>query len=96
MDIDINDEYKPKELRISFVGRGEVKGFLFEQVEKSNKAYIYEVSDTFGHKWHEVFTRREDARFGKIAYPKSNSFGLWVWSARTIEKAQLRFNLISN
>ena len=80
-----------KELPFSFDGRGEVKGFTFIQVKRSKLAYIYKVLDTFGNQWYEVFKRRENARFGQIAYPKSKAFGIWAWSARTIEKANERF-----
>ena len=57
-----------KELPFSFDGRGEVKGFTFIQVKRSKLAYIYKVLDTFGNQWYEVFKRRENARFGQIAY----------------------------
>ena len=30
-----------KELEKVFIGRGEVKGFYFEQVAKSDKVYLY-------------------------------------------------------
>lgn len=83
-----------KELPLSFNGRGEVKGFCFNQIERSNLAYIYAVCDTSGNKWYEVFQRRIDARFGNISYPKANSFGITAWSARTIEKAYSRFDLL--
>ena len=85
-------ENSPKELPLTFEGRGEVKGFSFKQVKRSNTAHLYEVSDTFGNKWYEVFIRKENARFGNIAYPKQKAFGVSAWSARTIEKAIKRFD----
>ena len=44
-------------LDISFEGKGEVKGFLFTQVVKGEKSYIYEVK--FNNSRHyEVFKRK--------------------------------------
>ncbi len=91
-----NQSGEPKELSQNFVGKGQVKGFLFKQIEKSTEAYIYKVSDSFGNLGYEVFLRRIDARFGNISYPKANSFGITAWYARTLEKAYKRFEMISN
>jgi hypothetical protein len=88
----LNNENNPRELLLMFEGRGEVKGFSFKQVKRSNTAYLYEVSDTFGNKWYEVFIRKTNARFGNIAYPNQNAFGVSAWSARTMEKANKRFD----
>lgn len=89
------DDKELKELPIEFIGRGEVKGFRFKQIKRSDRAYIFEVSDDFGKFWYEVFTRKIDSRFGKIAYPKSSAFGVWAWSARTMEKAWQRLEKIN-
>ncbi|AMR34254.1 hypothetical protein A0256_23775 [Mucilaginibacter sp. PAMC 26640] len=88
-------ENNPTELPLYFDGRGEVKGFVFKQVKRSNTAYLYEVSDTFGNKWYEVFKRKINARFGNIVYPKQDAFGVSAWSARTFELANQRFELIT-
>lgn len=80
-----------KELPMSFIGKGQVKGFQFKQICRSNKAYIYQVCDTFGNRWYEVFLRRIDVRFGNISYPKANSFGVTAWGTSIKEKAILRF-----
>jgi hypothetical protein len=85
----------PLELPLTFEGKGEVKGFTFRQVKRSNTAYLYEVSDTFGNKWYEVFTHKINARFGNIVYPKQNAFGISAWSCRTIEKAIYRFEILN-
>jgi len=84
-----------KELPEFFIGRGEVKGCSFRLVQRSCSAYIYEVLQPFCDKRYEVFKRKEDARFGKIAYPKASAFGIWAWSARTIEKAEKYFHQIN-
>jgi hypothetical protein len=85
----------PTELPTSFIGRGEVKGYQFNQVRRSNEAYIFEVYDTFGNRWYEVFKRVIDTRFNKIAYPKSKSFGISAWTAKTLPIAEERFQLIA-
>ena len=85
-------ENSPKELPLTFEGKGEVKGFSFRQVKRSDTAYLFEVSDTFGNLWYEIFIRKINARFGNLVYPKQNAFGVSAWSARTIEKAIKRFD----
>lgn len=85
-------ENSPIELPISFVGKGEVKGFSFKQIKRSNTAYLYEVSSTFGAKWYEVFKCKVNARFGNITYPKQKSFGISAWTCKTIERATEKFN----
>ena len=77
----------PIELPSDYVGRVEVRGFLFKQITKSFRLYLYKVSGTFENRWYELFKRRDDSRFGKIADPKSNSFGISAWSLRIIEEA---------
>ena len=81
----------------TFIGRGEVKGHRFTQIEFQNKTYIYEVYDTSGNKRYEVFKEVVDGRFGKISYPKSKAFGLTAWTFPTLELSKKRFSyLISN
>jgi len=85
----------PTELPLSFTGRGEVKGYQFNQVKSLYDAYIYEVYDTLGNRWYEVFKKVIDTRFHKIAYPKSKSFGINAWTAKTFQAAEGRFQLIA-
>ena len=78
-----------KELQTTFIGRGEVKGFLFRQIERTERAYIYEVSHPDVKKPHyEVFRRRENDRFGAVSYPKANAFGIWAWTYFTLAEAR--------
>lgn len=88
------NEFRPKHSALTFEDRGEVKGFIFKQIEKSDRTYKYEVSNTFGHKGYEVFSHRENGRFDKITHLKSNLFGMWPWTARNLEKANERYNLL--
>ena len=90
-------ENKTELLPIEFIGTGEVSGFKFKQVYSDELAYIYKVSD--GHITFEVFKRKtapicldfgkriySETQFKEI-YPKSNSFGFWAWSCKTLDSA---------
>lgn len=74
-----------KELPLEFTGIGEVRGFKFSQFQKSDKGYIYQVTDG-GQPWFEVFQRKIN-QFGGVFYPKAKSFGLWAWSTRNLGTA---------
>lgn len=61
-----------------FIGKGEVDGFDFRQVYKSDKFYIYLVRG----RYYEIFDKRF---FGnKVKYPRAVDFGYWAW---TFQKA---------
>lgn len=79
-----------KELKKEFIGEGEVKGFLFTQLEASEKAYLYKVSDGKIH--YEVFQKRVNERYGNICKPTSKSFGRWAWTYRNYQEAINKFN----
>ena len=78
-----------KELELSFDGTGEVRGYLFQQIEKSENAYIYKVQNPVITRCHyEVFERKKspvcidfekriysETDF-KESYPKSKDFGV--------------------
>jgi hypothetical protein len=74
-----------KELPLEFTGKGEVKGFLFKQINKTDNRYLYEVSSA-GAVWYEVFDRKLN-QYGGVSYPKAKSFGKWAWSTRSLDKA---------
>jgi hypothetical protein len=82
----------PKELPVSFSGRGEVKGFLFRQIAKSAAGYLYEVSTPYGLHHFEVFKKSENTRFGCISYPTAKRFGLIAKTCRTYKEAINQFN----
>lgn len=76
------------ELPSSFIGRGEVKGFLFEKVESNGYAYIYKVTAVEGARpYYEIFEHRVNTQFGNNMYPKSNSFGKWAWTTYDLDRA---------
>ena len=83
-----------KELEKEFIGRGEVRGFIFTQLIKNEYGYIYQVSNN-GNIHFEVFRRKENTQFNCISYPKSPSFGIWAWSKTTFEDAQNILNEIT-
>lgn len=83
-----------KQLEETFIGKGEVKGFSFTQIKKSNLAYLYIVDTGFGTHY-EVFKHKENTQFNCISYPKSNSFGIWAWSYLSLDKATDKFELLS-
>jgi hypothetical protein len=80
-----------KELDKEFIGKGEVRGFKFTQLEATNQAYLYEV-DMNGAIYYEVFKRRENTRFGCVSYPTGEAFGLWAQTIRDYNKALSYFN----
>jgi len=86
-----------KELKESFKGKGEVKGFFFTQIVKKDYGYIYRVTtdvDTNRFMHYEVFKRVENKRFECVSYPKSKSFGKWAWTCSNMERAMVRLEEI--
>lgn len=94
-----------KLLDLEFEGKGEVSGVKFKQLKRTEKAFLYELTDIeTGKKRYEVFENKpsKDAEctFGSLTvryeakevYPKSNSFGLWAWCMTSLEKALSKFD----
>lgn len=84
-----------KELEKTFIGRGEVKGFKFEQLFANSRAFVYKV-DNHIQTYYEVFLRKQNTKFGTISYPRSKSFGLWAWWYSNLDKAMAKFNQLTN
>ena len=85
-----------RELQEEFIGKGEVKGFKFTQIKKTEYAYLYQVEDYSTNRMrYEVFKRRINKRYECVSYPKSKSFGLWAWSIFNYQKALQKFEEIS-
>ena len=93
--MEISASTQVKELPLKFEGRGEVKGYSFQQVKCNEFAYIYEVLATNGSKWYEVFTMRVNDLYGNVSYPGSRQFGITAWTCKTLEKAEKRYQVIS-
>ena len=80
-----------KELEEVYIGKGQVKGFVFTQLEKSAFAYTYEVN-TGDNIFYEVFYRRENNRFNCVSRPTNNAFGVWAWTFKNREDANNKFD----
>lgn len=82
-----------KELKNTYYGVGEIKGYELKQLVKSEKGYIYEKTHVeTGSTTFEVFKRKENKYYNCISYPSSKSFGLWAWEVQTLERAKEKFN----
>ena len=83
-----------KQLEKEFIGRGEVKGFIFTQIKKSKLAYVYKVNCN-GSEHYEVFKHKENTQFNCVSYPKTPSFGLWAWTYKSYDLAIEKFDLLN-
>lgn len=81
-----------KQLKEQFSGTGEVRGYDFGLICKTNQGFLYEVrlSGIITH--YEVFHRKTNNRWACISYPTSKAFGIWAWSYSCLEKAQQKLN----
>lgn len=84
-----------RELETTFIGRGEVRGFQFKQIDRTPSGYLYEVTCN-GDIHFEVFKRIENRRFDIVSYPGSKAFGLWAWTYPTLELARQKLAEISH
>lgn len=83
MDLEKEEIMEIKELEEVIKGRGEMKGFIFTQLKKSDFAYLYDVlEEESGHKTYEVFRRRENVQFGCVSYPSSKGFGDYIYMGK--------------
>jgi hypothetical protein len=78
---------KIKQLEEKFTGRGEVRGFQFAQICKTDRAFCYEVRTNGIITHYEVFNRKINNRFGCESYPTANAFGIWAWTYTCLGKA---------
>lgn len=84
-----------KQLPKQFSGRGEVRGFQFTLICKTEHAFLYEVQNG-GHLPHyEVFLLKINIRFNCESYPTAKAFGIWAWTNREKKKALLKLFEIS-
>ena len=79
-----------RELEEEFVGRGEVKGFLFKQLKFEDGVYLYQVTSE-SSLYYEVFERRGNSQYDCVSYPALKSFGVWAFTTVSLDKAYLRF-----
>ena len=84
-----------EKLKVAFIGKGEVKGMIFNKVAETDLGYIYSVGDHF-----EVFRKKivnkidwetkQPTGEQKETYPKSNSFGVWAWTFKSLALAKVQ------
>ena len=80
-----------KELKSYFVGIGQVKGYVFNQIKATKYAYLYEVSENnIIH--YEVFKRYENTLYDCVSYPTDKAFGVWAWTTTSLERAEDMLN----
>ena len=75
-----------KELKEYFSGIGQVKGYVFNQISKTDKAFLYEVrgNNTIHY---EIFKRLENTMYDCVSYPTYKAFGVWAWTTYDLERA---------
>lgn len=82
-------------LKTHFYGRGEVRGFLFSQMEASDKAYLYRVTTPQNDIHFEVFKHKVNKSpvldVPQVSYPSSRAFGAWAWHHGTLESAYKKY-----
>ena len=83
-----------KLLEKEFTGKGEVRGFEFKQVQKSNTAYVYEVNSGTTI-YYEVFRRVVNTKRQKEVYPLAKHFSIWAWTQMNYESAKRKFNQLN-
>ena len=92
-----------QKLELQFTGKGEVKGFNFQQVYKNEKGYVYKVHSQESE-YFEAFLRKSTAlcinfekreysqtEFKEI-YPKSKDFGVWAWTTGSLQDGINKLN----
>lgn len=77
-----------RQLKTDFIGKGEVKGFEFTQLKKTDYGYIYAVNNG-ENVYFEVFKYKENDKYDCVLYPKTKdfAFGAWAFATSTFEHA---------
>ena len=84
-----------RELRTDFTGLGQVRGFKFTQMSKTDSAFLYEVN-TGDMIFYEIFKRRYNTWFNCISYPTNKAFGISAFTTPNLERAYEILNDLSN
>lgn len=80
-----------KELKEYFSGRGQVKGYVFNQIKRTELAYLYEVKGE-GKPHYEIFKRKENTMYDVVSYPTNKAFGIWAWTTNSLDRANEIFD----
>lgn len=83
-----------KELKEYFTGIGQVKGYIFNQLNKTDYAYLYEVKEN-NRTHYEVFLRKENTLYDCVSYPTEKAFGKWAWTCMDYKSAYDKMTEIS-
>jgi hypothetical protein len=78
-----------RELKKQFDGKGQVKGYEFNQILATPYGYIYAVSHKGVVRHHEVFKRIENNYYNVVSYPTDKAFGKWAWTAYRLLRAKI-------
>lgn len=81
-----------KHIPEQFTGHGEVKGFEFGLICKTNRGFCYKVMIDGITTHFEVFHRKINKRFACESYPTAKAFGIWAWTYKCLGKAIRRLN----
>ena len=84
-----------RELQEQFDGKGQVRGYTFTQISKTEWGFIYEVEHG-GHRHYEVFKKRLNHRFDTVSYPTDKAFGKWAWTCMSLDNAEERLKEIAH
>lgn len=87
--------YNMKELKEYFSGRGQVKGYVFNQLKRTKHAYLYEVKGD-GTPHYEIFKRKENTMYDVVSYPTNKAFGVWAWTTPSLSRANEIFDKLNN
>jgi hypothetical protein len=77
-----------KELQTQFTGKGQVKGYDFNQITATPYGYIYAKTSLEGTNTFEVFKRLENDVYNCVSYPTDKAFGIWAWNPGTLKRAK--------
>lgn len=62
-------------------------GFIYKQVFKNAKGYIYSQDRNGIFIGYESFLRMENTQYNCVSFPGNEAFGKWAWSTQIYEKA---------
>lgn len=83
-----------KLLSLEIKGRGRVKGYVYRQLVKIPKAYLYEASHPDTDQVHyEVFKREVFEPDNREKYPSKKAQGIWAWCPRKKEDALKKWKI---
>lgn len=67
--------------------------YQFTQINRTDRAYLYEVRIDGVLSHYEVFKRKINKRFRCESYPTTKAFGIWAWIYTCLGKAIQRLQI---